>query len=70
MYSATLTTVTPEMGGNSQAEGIKKELTERLHRRVVDAHKADQPLQPRWFELKLPDCLTSSLADGTEQRFR
>lgn len=58
------------MGGPSQAEGIKKELTERLHKRVVDSHKAGQPLQPRWFELKSPDCLTSSLADGTEQRFR
>ena len=53
-----------------QAESVKKELTERLHRKVVDAHKAGQPLQPRWFELKSPDCLTSSLANGTEQRFR
>ena len=70
MFSATLTTVTPAMGGNSQAEGIKKELTERLHKRVVDAQKAGQPLQPRWFELKTPDCLASSLPDGTEQRFR
>lgn len=58
------------MDGPSQAEGIKKGLTGSLHKRVVDAHKAGQPLQPRWFELKSPDCLTSSLADGTEQRFR
>lgn len=53
-----------------QAEGIKKELTERLHQKVVDAHKAGQPVQPRWFELKSPDCLTSGLANGTEQRYR
>ncbi len=70
MYSATLITALHDVGGALQAEDIKKELTERLHRRVVDAHRAGQPLQPRWFELKSPDCLTSSLADGTEQRFR
>ena len=53
-----------------QAESIKKELTDRMHKKVADAHKAGQPLQPRWFELRSPDCLSSSLADGTEQRFR
>ena len=59
-----------EIGKGVQAESLKKELGERLHQKVVDAQKAGQPLQPRWFELKSPDCLTLSLASGTEQRYR
>ena len=53
-----------------QADSLKKDLTDRLRQGVVDAQKAGTPLQPRWFELKSPDCLTPNTVFGTEQRYR
>ena len=54
----------------AQAEYLKKDLTERMRQKVINAQSGGKPLQPRWFQLKSPSCLTPTVVSGIEQRYR
>ncbi|EIE26264.1 hypothetical protein COCSUDRAFT_32122 [Coccomyxa subellipsoidea C-169] len=59
-----------EDGRYGQADSLKRELTARIKKKVLDEAKKGTPLQPRWFALTEPGALTSGLTTGTVQRYK
>lgn len=54
----------------SQAAELKKNLSGRHREATIDRQKSDGFVQPRWFALKDPSLLTSSLVTKEDQRYQ